>query len=74
MILGIGALAANIVCPWLLGTVFTDKATTPPTVHYHELFLIPTICAIVAAIALAVFFHPPKKATEEAGELAEATV
>lgn len=69
MILGIGALAANILCPWLLGSVFTgaDKV-----VDYRHLFQIPMFCAIIAAIALLLFFHPPKKAVEEP-ELAEAT-
>jgi nucleoside transporter len=71
MILGIGALAANILCPWLLGTVFTDPATK--AVNYQGLFMIPTVCAIAAAIALALFFHPPKKAADETEELAEAT-
>lgn len=63
MILGIGALTANILCPWLLGTVFTDPVTK--VVNYHGLFLIPTICAIAAAVVLALFFHPPAKPVEE---------
>jgi MFS family permease len=62
MILGIGALAANSICPKLLQEVYTTtledgtKAT-----DFHGLFLVPLFCAVGAALALALFFHPPKK-------------
>lgn len=57
MILGVGALVANTLCPFLLQEVFTraDK-----TVDYRSLFLLPAACAALAAISLAAFFHPPK--------------
>jgi MFS family permease len=57
MILGVGALVANSLCPLLLQEVFTraDKI-----IDYRNLFLLPAACAALAAIALAIFFHPPK--------------
>ena len=66
MILGIGALLANSICPYLSQTVFTANGVT----NFRGLFLVPMICATVAAIALAAFFHPPK--TESSGSPAAA--
>ncbi len=60
MILGVGALAANTICPWLIQTRFTDAATK--VTDFHGLFLVPLACATLAAVALAAFFHPPKRA------------
>jgi len=57
MILGIGALVANSLCPLLLQNVFTRE---DKTVDYRSLFMLPAACAALAAIALALFFHPPK--------------
>jgi MFS family permease len=57
MILGIGALAANFICPWLMQTVYTKDGVT----DFRSLFLIPCLLALGAAVALALFFHPPKK-------------
>jgi len=61
MILGIGALVANSVCPYLMQSVFTQNGVT----NFHSLFLVPLFFALVAAIALALFFHPPKKPERE---------
>ena len=63
MILGIGALLANSICPWLIQEKFTNPVTK--VTDFHGLFLVPMFCASAAAIALAVFFHPPK--TEQLG-------
>jgi len=57
MILGVGALVANSLCPLLLQKVFTRA---DETVDYRSLFMLPAACAALAAIALALFFHPPK--------------
>src|SRR5262245_59072293 len=57
MILGIGALVANSICPYLLQSVFTHGGVT----NFRGLFLVPLAAALVAAVALALFFHPPKK-------------
>jgi MFS family permease len=57
MILGIGALVANSVCPYLIQTVFTHNGLT----DFRSLFLVPLSAASLAALALAAFFHPPLK-------------
>lgn len=57
MILGVGALVANSVCPWLIQKVFTKDNQ----VDFRGLFLIPCAIATAAAVALALFFHPPEK-------------
>jgi MFS family permease len=60
-ILGVGALLANSICPWLMQAVYTVNGA----VDFHGLFLVPLIASSVAAVALALFFHPPK--TPEVG-------
>lgn len=57
MILGVGALLANSICPWLKQAVYTKG----DVVDFHGLFLVPMGAALAAAVALALFFHPPKK-------------
>jgi len=57
MILGIGNLAANSVCPYLIQSVFTKVGIT----DFRGLFLLPLGAALVAAVALAIFFRPPLK-------------
>ncbi len=57
MILGVGALAANSVCPYLIQKVFTQNGTT----DFHGLFLVPMTAGIAAAVVLALFFRPPAK-------------
>ena len=58
MILGLGALVANWVCPGLIQNTFTQDGVT----NFRGLFLIPCFSALAAAIILALFFHPPKTA------------
>jgi len=58
MILGIGCLLANSICPYLSQNVFTHDGVT----NFHALFLVPLACGLAAAVALALFFHPPKTA------------
>ncbi len=60
MILGIGALIANSVCPYLLQKVFTHEGV----VDFRGLFLVPLAVAAVAALALAIFFRPPQRPVE----------
>jgi hypothetical protein len=66
MILGVGALVANSICPQLGQAVFKhgDK------VDYHGLFLVPTLAALGAATALLLLFHPPKSAAPQGGAAA----
>ena len=58
MILGAGPMLANSFCPYLMQSVFTHNGVT----DFHGLFLVPMICAAGTALALALFFHPPKLA------------
>ncbi len=56
MILGLGALVAYSVCPWLSQKVFVQNGLT----NWHQLFLAPLFVALGSALTLALFFHPPK--------------
>jgi MFS family permease len=61
MVLGLGALLANSICPFLGQQVFIHDGVT----NYHELFVVTMFCGLIAAVALALFFHPPKVPTPE---------
>ena len=73
MILGIGSLVANTICPKLIQEVYTSATTTvvegkeviTKVTDFHGLFLVPLICAVAGAVALALFFHPPHRAAPE---------
>ena len=56
MILGMGPLVANVIGPKLMGETFA----TPTGIDFRSLFLVPFGAAVVAAIILAVAFHPPR--------------
>jgi MFS family permease len=57
MVLGIGALVANTVCPYLMQQVFTHDGVT----DFRTMFMVPMFAALLAAICLVLFFHPPPK-------------
>jgi MFS family permease len=57
MILGIGAFAANSLGPLLAQQTFSTNGVT----DWHHLFLVPLFIALGSAMALALFFHPPKQ-------------
>jgi len=61
MVLGLGPMAGNFICPYLFDHVFTQNGTT----DFRTMFLVPMFTAVFAAVALLLFFHPPKKAGEE---------
>ena len=63
MILGLGALLANFICPGLIQNTFTQDGVT----NFRGLFLIPCFSALAAAVVLALFFHPPKTAEPVVG-------
>lgn len=62
MILGVGALVANTICPWLFQEVFTKDGVT----DFRGLFLVPCFAPPWRRLALALFFHPPKRSAEDA--------
>ncbi len=55
--LGVGNLIANSICPALKEKVFTHDGVT----DFRGLFIVPMVVATLAAIVLALFFHPPPK-------------
>jgi MFS family permease len=64
MVLGLGALVANSICPFLLQNKFTHDGV----VDFRGLFLVPCFVALAAAVVLAIAFHPPKNVAATAGE------
>jgi nucleoside transporter len=58
MILGVGALVANSVCPWLIQKVYTN---VEGVTDYRGLFLLPCLIALGASVVLALLFRPPKQ-------------
>ena len=60
MILGVGALVANTICPQLIQKTFNHGDIT----DFKGLFLVPLGAALAATIGLALFFHPPPQPTE----------
>ena len=64
MILGVGALVANSVCPKLIQVTFAHGDIT----DFRGLFLVPLGAALVATIGLALFFHPPAQTKAELGK------
>ena len=69
-ILGIGALLANSICPWLLQSVYTSDGVT----DFTGLFMVPLAAASIAAIVLALFFRPPTSGPRVVHEEAPAAV
>ena len=61
MILGLGVLAANMLGPVLLQSVFTAAGVT----NFKSMFLLPCATALGAAVLLAVAFRPPALKVEE---------
>ncbi len=71
-ILGVGALLAFSICPWLMQEVYAvkDAAGKITATDFKGLFLVPFGAATAAAIALALFFHPPKTPEASGGAVA----
>jgi MFS family permease len=66
MILGVGALLANAICPTLRQHVYVDNGV----VDYRGLFWIPLSLSLIGAALLLLFFWPPAKAAApEASEV-----
>ncbi len=64
MILGIGVLAANSLCPWLIQSVFTTNGVT----DFRSLFLLPCLTALGAVFVLFLFFRPPARVEPDQGQ------
>lgn len=60
MILGVGALLANGICPYLRQTVYEHAGV----VDYRGLFMIPLGLSLTGAVLLLLLFWPPKKKAE----------
>jgi MFS family permease len=58
MILGIGALLAGAICPYLFEKVYTVNGKT----DFAGLFSVPMYLALLAAAMLLLMFWPPRKA------------
>jgi nucleoside transporter len=58
MVLGIGVLVANTVCPHLIQETFANNGHT----DFKHLFLLPCYAGLFAMLLLAFAFHPPKSA------------
>jgi nucleoside transporter len=54
MILGLGVIAANTICP-----AMTDAFTGKEGTDFKSLFLISAAVALAATVSLGLFFHPP---------------
>lgn len=65
MVLGVGALLANSICPYLIQNTFSKGGV----IDFKSLFLLPAGCALAAAVLLLIAFWPPKevKAPEDVG-------
>jgi MFS family permease len=57
VILGVGALVANGLCPYLIQKGFTRGEIA----DFQCLFLVPLVIATLAAMVLALYFRPPLK-------------
>jgi nucleoside transporter len=68
LILGIGPLVGNFIGPRLV-THFTSTGTDGvQVVDFSKMFLIPSGIAVVAAVLLFLFFHPPASAAATEGK------
>ncbi|MEQ1860634.1 MAG: MFS transporter [Chthoniobacteraceae bacterium] len=74
LILGLGDLAAKwlfvpLMKAWTVTVAATDGGVAREMIDYHKLFLVPTGLALLAAIVLAVAFHPPKEVSARGVEV-----
>ena len=63
MVLGIGVLAANSICPHLIQETYNQNGIT----DFKHLFLLPCYAGLFAMLLLIFAFHPPKDTTATAG-------
>jgi MFS family permease len=67
LILGLGPFLGNFLWGWLGEDVFSQAGAegAAKVIEYHKLFIVPMGFALFATALLAVFFHPPKKESQE---------
>ena len=63
MVLGIGVLAANSICPHLIQETYNQNGMT----DFKHLFLLPCYAGLFAMLLLIFAFHPPKDTAATAG-------
>ncbi|MGL6095930.1 MAG: MFS transporter, partial [Fimbriiglobus sp.] len=68
LILGVGPFFANFACGWL-----KVKYTVGGTLDYHAVFQYSMYAALIGAVLLALFFHPPKRADAAPTEVGPST-
>ena len=79
MILGLGAMLANSICPYLIQEVFTTETRAvvdgveqvTKATNFRGLFLVPCFTALAAVVVLALCFHPPVRNIEADGKSVE---
>ena len=60
LILGFGPFVANLICGQL-GVIYK----TGDKLNYHAIFQYSMFAALIGAVILALFFHPPKDNVKE---------
>jgi hypothetical protein len=65
LILGVGPFAANVLCGYLRQIYVMSNPVAPEKtmVNYPAVFQYSMGAALVAALLLALLFHPPKQAS-----------
>jgi len=72
LILGVGPFFGNFLWGWLGDQVATKTEAGEKVINFTQLFLVPMTLGLVAAVLLAIFFHPkPTKEAAPADPLAE---
>lgn len=61
MILGLGVIAANTICPWMMQHYTSDGGF----IDFRTMFIIAGGVALAATLILAIFFHPPRSGQTE---------
>ena len=65
LVLGLGPITSRFLWPYIQTLNYTVDADGAKVVNYKTLMLYPAAGGLIAAILLALFFHPPKNKVEE---------
>ena len=69
LVLGMGPITSRYLWVYLQGMYTTGKGDAA-VVDYRHLLLYPAGAAVIGAVLLLLFFHPPKKLGESTGDVA----